>query len=136
LDGVALSIPNGVIAAFLGGNRLQTDPITGEVTARITGGLIAAWILTYVVSLVYYVAFEGGPKGQTLGKMAMNLSVRDESTLEPIGYPRALGRRLMANLLWVLLVIPGILDLLAPLWSSRRQTWHDSIVGSVVVDTA
>lgn len=98
--------------------------------------MVAAWILTFVLSLVYYVVFQGRSKGQTPGKMAMNLTVRDESSLEPIGYPRALGRRLLGHVFWVLLIVPGILDVLAPLWSRRRQTWHDNIVGSVVVDSA
>ena len=136
LDWVILSVPNGVILATVGSNRLQTDPVTGEVTAQITSRVLVAWLLTLIVTLAYHVILEGGPRGATVGKMALNLTVRDESTLEPIGYGRALGRRLMAHLLWVLLIIPGILDLLAPLWNRQRQTWHDSIVGSVVVDSA
>lgn len=136
MDWVIVSVPNGIILATVGSNRLQTDPVTGEVTAQITSRVLVAWLLTLIVTLAYHVIMEGGPRGATVGKMALNLTVRDESTLEPIGYGRALGRRLMAHLLWVLLIIPGILDLLAPLWNRRRQTWHDSIVGSVVVDSA
>ena len=136
LDWVILSVPNGIILATVGSNRLQTDPVTGEVTTQITSRVLVAWLLTLIVTLAYHVILEGGPRGDTVCKIALNLTVRDESTLEPIGYGRALGRRLMAHLLWVLLIIPGILDLLAPLWNRRRQTWHDSIVGSVVVDSA
>lgn len=134
LDGVILSVPASIIYAILGGDRLQTDPITGQVTARVTAGLVVAWILIFVGSLAYYVILEGGRGGATVGKLALNLTVRDEYSLEPIGYGRALGRRLMANVFWWLLVIPGLLDVLAPLWSPRRQTWHDNIVNSVVVD--
>lgn len=134
LDWVILSVPATIIYAVLGGDRLQTDPITGQVTARVTGGLVAAWILVFVGSLAYYVILEGGRGGATVGKLALNLTVRDEYSLEPIGYGRALGRRLMANLFWWLLIIPGVLDVLAPLWSPRRQTWHDNVVNSVVVD--
>ena len=54
----------------------------------------------------------------------------------PIGYGKALGRRLLASLFWWLLLIPGLLDVLWPLWDGRRQTWHDKVVGSVVVDSA
>ena len=38
--------------------------------------------------------------------------------------------------LWWLLLIPGLLDVLSPLWDGRRQTWHDKAVNSVVVDKA
>lgn len=134
LDGVIISVPASIIYAILGGDRFQTDPITGQVAARVTAGLVVAWILIFVGSLAYYVILEGGRGGATVGKLALNLTVRDEYSLEPIGYGRALGRRLMANLFWWLLVIPGLLDVLAPLWSPRRQTWHDNIVNSVVVD--
>lgn len=136
IDWVVLSVPSGIIVALAGGNRVETDPVTGVASVRWTGALVAAYLLTFVGSLAYHVILEGGRGGATVGKMALNISVRDQSTLGPIGYPRALGRRLMANLLWLLLVVPGILDLLAPLWSSRRQTWHDNVVGSVVVDKA
>jgi len=136
IDAVVLSVPSGIIVALVGGDRLQTDPVTGEVSARYSAALLVAYLLTFLGSTAYYVILEGGRGGATVGKMALNISVRDESSLGSIGYGRALGRRLMANLLWFLLVVPGILDVLAPLWSSRRQTWHDNIVGSVVVDKA
>lgn len=35
--------------------------------------------------------------------------------------------------LWLLLV-PGLLDVLWPLWDGKRQTLHDKIAGTVVVE--
>jgi hypothetical protein len=32
-----------------------------------------------------------------------------------------------------MLIIPGLLDVLQPLWDRKHQTLHDKIVGSVVV---
>jgi uncharacterized RDD family membrane protein YckC len=136
IDGVTLSIPNGVITALLGGNAFRTDPATGLRTFHPTAGYVAAVLISLVGTLVYYVAMEGGPAAATVGKMAMHITVRDDSTWAPIGYGRALGRRLVATVLWWLLILPGLLDVLSPLWDGRRQTWHDKAVHSVVVDKA
>jgi uncharacterized RDD family membrane protein YckC len=97
---------------------------------------VAAVIISFVGCLAYYVVMEGGPTAATVGKMAMHITVRDASTWTPIGYGRALGRRLLGMVLWLLLLVPGLLDLLSPLWDGRRQTWHDKAVNSVVVDKA
>ena len=35
---------------------------------------------------------------------------------------------------YIFLVIPYVLDNLAPLWDKRRQAWHDKVAGSIVVD--
>jgi uncharacterized RDD family membrane protein YckC len=136
IDFVTLSIPNGVITTILGGNAFQVDPDTGLNTFHFTAGYLAAIVISLIGSLVYYVVMEGGPTAATVGKMAMHITVRDASTWTPIGYGRALGRRLLGMVLWYLLIIPGLLDVLSPLWDGRRQTWHDKAVNSVVVDKA
>jgi uncharacterized RDD family membrane protein YckC len=136
IDFVTLSIPNGIISAVLGGNALRTDPTTGLNTFHPTAGYVAAVIISIVGSLAYYVALEGGPAAATVGKMAMHITVRDATAWTLIGYGRALGRRLLAMVLWSLLLVPGLLDVLSPLWDGRRQTWHDKAVNSVVVDKA
>jgi uncharacterized RDD family membrane protein YckC len=35
--------------------------------------------------------------------------------------------------LWVALVIPGLIDVLFPLWDPRHQTLHDKAAGSIVL---
>ena len=39
----------------------------------------------------------------------------------------------LASVLWVLLYIPGIIDVLFPLWDQKRQTIHDKAASSIVV---
>lgn len=136
IDFVTLSIPNGIISSLLGGNAIETDPVTGVASFQPTAGYVAAFVISIVGSLAYYVVMEGGPAAATVGKMAMHITVRDGSTWTPIGYGRALGRRLLGMVLWWLLLVPGLLDVLSPLWDGRRQTWHDKAVNSVVVDKA
>lgn len=65
--------------------------------------------------------------------MAMKIAVKDANTGGPIGYGRALARWLVASVLWVAFYLPGLIDVLFPLWDPKRQTLHDKAVGSVVV---
>ncbi len=136
IDGAILGVPAAIIYAVAGANALDTDPLTGDTTFEITGAYTAASLIVLVCSLAYYAFLEGGPAGATVGKMALGIQLRDAASLGPVGYGRALGRRLVASLLWALFVIPGILDVLSPLWDPRRQTWHDKALDTVVVDRA
>lgn len=136
IDFVTLSIPNGIVSSVLGGNAVETDPVTGVVSFDPTAGYVIAFVISILLSFAYYVLMEGGRTAATVGKMAMHITVRDASTWEPIGYGRALGRRFLGMALWWLFLIPGLLDVLSPLWDGRRQTWHDKAVNSVVVDKA
>ena len=61
----------------------------------------------------------------------MSIRVVDlrDGTGAPIGYGRALGRALMSIVSGVVL----LLGYLWMIWDSEKQTWHDKVVGSVVV---
>jgi len=74
-----------------------------------------------------------GLTGQTLGKMALHIRVVDATTGAPIGVPRAMLRYLVYALLWIACVIPGLVNVLSPLWDPRNQAWHDKAARSVVV---
>jgi uncharacterized RDD family membrane protein YckC len=88
-----------------------------------------AYILTIVIGIAYFVYFEGGPTGQTLGKKMLNIRVIDANRGGPIGYGRALLRYVVEA------IFSGILLLgyLWMLWDREKQTWHDKAASSVVV---
>jgi uncharacterized RDD family membrane protein YckC len=88
-----------------------------------------AYILTLLISLGYFVYFEGGATGQTLGKKALGIRVIDARAGGPIGYGRAFLRYLIET------IFSGILLLgyLWMLWDREKQTWHDKAATSVVV---
>jgi len=136
IDAVVVSIPNGILFAAVGGSAVETDPTTGVARFHFTGTYVASLVLSLVLTIAYFVLLEGGPRAASVGKMAMNITVRDASDLGPIGYARAFGRRVLANVFWYLFLLPGLLDVLWPLWDDRHQTWHDKAVRSVVVDKA
>jgi uncharacterized RDD family membrane protein YckC len=100
---------------------------------QINGGLLAAGIALavvgfLVVAVVYLRAL--GSTGQTWGRKIMGLRVVDAMTSQPIGFARALGRTLFANI-----VSGAFCDLgyLWMLWDKDQQTWHDKVVNSVVL---
>jgi uncharacterized RDD family membrane protein YckC len=96
---------------------------------------VLSW-LAYVIYLagatVYYtVCYAEG--GQTIGKMTTRTAVRlDGDEDRSLGYIRAFIRALIPPFFWVL-IVPGLLDVLWPLWDGKHQTLHDKLVGSVVV---
>jgi len=95
-------------------------------------GVVVFVPLAFLAPL-YWAFFHASERGQTLGKRALAIAVRNEKTLGRISLGRALGR---AYVIWAFLYlayIPWILDSLWPLWDVKHQTWHDKVAASVVV---
>jgi uncharacterized RDD family membrane protein YckC len=89
--------------------------------------------LIYLVGSTFYYTVCYAEGGQTIGKMTTRTAVRlDGDEDRPLGYVRAFIRALIPPFLW-LLIVPGLLDVLWPLWDRKHQTLHDKLVGSVVV---
>ena len=105
--------------------------IVSVVVVLILGNSAAANIITTLIGLAYFVYFEGGPTGQTLGKRALNIRVIDLRAGGPIGYGRAIVRYLV-RIVSFLVVLLGYLWMI---WDREKQTWHDKAAGSVVVPT-
>lgn len=148
IDGIIVSIPSYIVTAIfsVGFSRqaanLTVDPVTGELVggggfmAGFFGGFIITLLIIFAIGIIYYVYFWGSARGQTVGKMAMKIRVVDEATGGSIGYGRAFLRWLIIAVAWGACYIPGILDALWPLWDAKRQSWHDKVAKSLVVDVA
>ncbi len=109
LDAILLAIVNGILLVVLGR------------PAQLALGII--------IGIAYFVYFEGGPTGQTLGKKALGIRVIDFSAGGPIGYGRAFVRYIGK----ILSSIPIGLGFLWMLWDKEKQTWEDKLATSVVV---
>jgi uncharacterized RDD family membrane protein YckC len=86
-------------------------------------------VIAILLSVAYYPFFEGRPRGQTPGKMALGIRVIDFTTGGPIGYGRAVIRYLGR----IVSAIPCYLGYLWMLWDKEKQTWYDKMSTSVVV---
>jgi uncharacterized RDD family membrane protein YckC len=95
----------------------------------------AQTIIGTIVGVVYFTVLNGSSRGQTVGKMVWGTRVRDAAGAGPLGYPKAAVRYLAPALLSI--VTFGLIwfpDGLWLFWDRRRQTLHDKVAGSVVVN--
>lgn len=96
----------------------------------------AGALVSLLLAGVYYALLNGSEVGQTFGKRAMNIAVRDiGATGGTIGSQRAAMRYVTIGLFRIVpfFGLFTLLDGLWPLWDGRRQSLHDKIAGSVVV---
>jgi len=96
------------------------------------GGMLAAGIVLGVIGLIVVAVLYVralGRTGQTWGRKMAGVRVVGRETGQPLGTGKALARTIFAGL------VSGncILGYLWMLWDKDKQTWHDKIVGSVVV---
>ncbi len=107
--------------------------IVGAILRAIFG-YAGGTIVTFVGEIVYFTLLLSR-RGQTVGNMAVGTRVVDARTGGPISVGKALGRFFSEILLFILLVIPWILDILWPLWDQKNQTLHDKMAGTLVIKT-
>jgi uncharacterized RDD family membrane protein YckC len=127
LDALVLAVPWSIILS-----------VTLDNTSTLDSNNIprSAWVgfgIGFIVVLGYFSFLDGSARGQTVGKMALGIAVRDIGTASQIGAGRALGRRLIFFATYFGFVVLFVFNALSPLWDSRRQAWHDKAVGSCVV---
>ena len=138
IDGVILGLAGFIIflsiAAAVAGHTATTTNNQSATAGSVLGAYFGLMLIGSIPGAIYYSIMNGSRRGQTVGKMALGIAVRDARTGGPIGFWRALGRNLITVVFRILVFIPYILDSLAPLWDARRQAWHDKVVHSVVVD--
>ncbi len=117
--------------------RFAAEFIDGLIVGLVSGILevilhATGYALGLLISIAYYVYFEGGPKGAGFGKQLMGIRVIDANTGLPIGYGRAFIR-------WIGRIVSALFLLLGylwMLWDRENQCWHDKFAGDVVVPTA
>jgi uncharacterized RDD family membrane protein YckC len=132
IDGL-IWVPVVILLVLVGAFRHTTTTHTfaGARATHFGPGRGLLPLVIVIAQLIYFAILDG--QSQSVGKRALGIAVRSETSGQPIGFGRAFGRWLIYVVLWYLCVIPGLLNALSPLWDQRRQAWHDHAVGSVVV---
>ncbi len=149
IDGIIIAVVSGVLINLLVPSYSQmiesiTQAIQDNNTDKMNtiisdsvGTMFTVGLLTYLFASVYAIAF-WVTTAQTVGKMALKISVRRVDRPGPLDIVTALKRRLL-QLLSVIPAVSGLysiillLDGLWPLWDEKRQTLHDKIARTQVV---
>ncbi len=140
LVAMAFAIPGIVliVSAFSDCSTVETGDNSWEIVCppgEPSGGTIAGGVALIIVGFLL-VAFlyvrAMGRTGQPWGARIVGIKVVDERTGDPIGFGRALGRSLFANIISANVFYLGYLWML---WDDKKQTWQDKVVTSVVVRT-
>lgn len=119
-------------AILVGVVTILVAVVIGILFAALKGAALkGAGYAIVLLGIAYFIYFEGGPTGQTLGKRALGIRVIDFETGGPIGYGRAFIR-------YIGRILSGIfvLGYLWMLWDREKQTWHDKFANDVVVPVA
>ncbi len=120
-------------------------PIVGFVVALLmlfSDGLRPIGIFLLVLAIfwlpamwIYNQILRQGKSGQTIGKSRVGTKLINEQTGQPIGVGYSFLRWFLG---WILGAVTGsiftIVDLLFPIWDSKRQRVLDKMLGTVVVD--
>jgi uncharacterized RDD family membrane protein YckC len=129
------------VALIVAGSKDCIDKIDlnsqTEVTcaaSEVNGPMLFAGICVIalgvlLVAIIYVRSL--GRTGQTWGRKVVKIKVVDPHTLQPIGFGRALGRCFFGVFISTALFYLGYLWML---WDGEKQTWHDKVVGSIVID--
>lgn len=113
----------GMLGLTLG---LNSPPC--ELYTRLAASfLIACYIVTTVIDVLYFTYFHG-TTGQTIGKKILGIKV-----VQSTGRPMTLG---IAFLRWVGYIVSGLVFCLGYIWiafDERKQGWHDKIADTCVI---
>ncbi len=121
---VAFVLDNG-LAVVCGWVTGATRSDTVDIVFGIIGLVGIVWAV--------YNAVQAGRTGQSYGKRMAGIRLARLVDGQPVGGGYGFLRLFLNWILWVACVLPGVLNLLWPLWDARNQTWSDKIAKSVVV---
>jgi uncharacterized RDD family membrane protein YckC len=115
-----------------------TIPLGVGTLARGSGAgasykLNGSGVLVSIILGTLYFGLLTALRGQTLGKMALGIKVVKKGTDEKLEMVPALLRALVMVILLQTCIL-GLLDFLWQLWDSDKQTIHDKVGGSQVVN--
>jgi uncharacterized RDD family membrane protein YckC len=103
--------------------------IVETIAMAAIGSPGAGYAVSTLIGWAYGTLLEGGPRGQTVGKMALGIRVIDFNAGGSIGYGRALVRQVVKAISGIVVA----LGYLWMLWDREKQTWHDKAANDVVV---
>lgn len=98
--------------------------------SAISWTLFGLLITVGVLFALYYFIFLVGRTGQTIGRKVLGIKVVDKHNGQPIGAGRAFVRFIMG----FVSSSACLLGYLWMLWDEEKQTWHDKVADSYVIN--
>jgi len=130
VDYVLLTVTSAIVGGIIGavlGVAMSSGGSSGSAIEMAAQGV--GMLLGIGIGVAYYAAFHSSKGGATLGKMVVGIKVV-RSDGERISVLRAIGRYFAAMLSGLILCI----GYLMAAFTDRKQTLHDMICDTVVVD--
>ena len=115
-----------------GTSTTTTYDVYGNATDSMStsGGVTVAILYVIAAALgIWNTCYRQGRTGYSVGKQIVGIKLIKEATAQPLGAWPAFGR----SLLHILDAAPFYLGFLWPIWDSKKQTFADKIMKSVVV---
>lgn len=119
---IDIGIPGGLLAVVLIAALASRDVAVIRLVFPVAA-------LVGLAFLVWNSGYRQGRSGQSLGKTVLGTRLVGETSGEPVGFGRAIGRQI-AHLLDGM---PLGIGYLWPLWDERRQTFADKVCSTLVV---
>ena len=116
IDGIIVGVVNLLLTYLLSGSILNED---GDLLPTIAS-VVTGWL--------YGAVQESSAKQATIGKSLLRIRVTDEQGGR-ISFGQASGRHFAKIISGIILFI----GYLAMLLNDKKQTWHDSMAGTLVV---
>ena len=124
-----------IIGIAMGGPETSVDPVTGAV--ETTGGYSGAAVVLMVVGgllglavFIWNICIKQGRTGYSIGKGVLGIKLIKLDTGQTIGA----GLSFVRQIAHILDSLPCYIGYLWPLWDSKRQTFADKVMGTVVID--
>ena len=136
IDLVVINSIVGCVGLIIGLLLLVLPAIFGLMWSPGSGGmsqqaaLVAYGFLAATVSWLYSARLESSPRQATIGKAALGLKV-SLANGEPLTFLRASGRHFASYLS----ALPAGAGYLSALSNAKRQTFHDIVANTVVIET-
>jgi uncharacterized RDD family membrane protein YckC len=94
-----------------------------------TLGVTVMWgaMLLGLVYVIWNYGYRQGVTGSSIGKSVLKFEVVSDNTGEPVGF----GMSLLRQISHVVDAVPFYVGYLLPLWTAKRQTLADKIMGTV-----
>ncbi len=135
IDGIVLWIPSAILNAIFGVSMFSAFNASdmgdaGNIGAMLVG-MMWAWIISFIISWLYYAFMESSQLQATLGKLVLGIRVTDLEGAR-ISFPRASARFFGKIISGIILYI----GFLMAAFTAKKQALHDIIADTLVIKKA